>query len=129
MNSAFPMIITLVLFGGMMFFMTRSQKKQQQERQKLINSMKAGDKVVTIGGLHGVVSEIDSANKTVLIDCEGIVLEFDHTAIRTVKPNTTGTTPEPVTSEEPTAVILEKEETVVETDPDNSTNDEAATKD
>lgn len=128
MGSGFTMILTLVVLGGMMFFMTRSQKKQQQERQTLLNSMKVGDKVVTIGGLHGIVSEIDSVNKTVLIDCEGIILEFDHSAIRTVKPNTT-TTPEPIEQvEEPTAVVLEKEETIVDTDSDNHTEEEKETK-
>ena len=42
--------------------MSRSQKKQQQERQSLLDSMKQGDEVVTIGGLHGVVSEVDNEN-------------------------------------------------------------------
>lgn len=37
--------------------------------------MKIGDSVVIIGGLYGVLSEINE--KIVLIDCEGIVLEFD----------------------------------------------------
>lgn len=59
MGGGFTMIFTLVLLGGMMFFMTRSQKKQQQERQKQLNAMKTGDSVVTIGGLHGVLSEIN----------------------------------------------------------------------
>ena len=47
----------LILFGGMMFFMSRSQKKQQQQREELLNSMKPGSKVVTIGGLHGVIAD------------------------------------------------------------------------
>ncbi len=51
--------------------MSRSQKKQQQERQNLLDSMKPGDSVVTIGGLHGVVSEIDNDKRTVVLDCEG----------------------------------------------------------
>nr|WP_324254750.1 MULTISPECIES: preprotein translocase subunit YajC [unclassified Enterococcus] len=128
MGNGFTMILTLVVLGGMMFFMTRSQKKQQKERQILLNSMKVGDKVVTIGGLHGVVSEIDSVNKTVFIDCEGIILEFDHSAIRTVKPNTTSTS-EPIEQmEEPAAVVLEKEETITDIDTDDSTEEQEETK-
>ena len=61
----FSMIILLVLMLGMFFFMNRSQKKQQQERQNLLDAMKVGDSVVTIGGLHGVISEINNSDKTV----------------------------------------------------------------
>ncbi|MBL1227745.1 preprotein translocase subunit YajC [Enterococcus sp. BWB1-3] len=127
MGNGFTMILTLVVLGGMMFFMTRSQK-QQKEHQILLNNMKVGDKVVTIGRLHGVVSEIDSVNKTVFIDCEGIILEFDHSAIRTVKPNTTSTS-EPIEQmEEPAAVVLEKEETITDIDTDDSTEEQEETK-
>ncbi|EKZ0174604.1 preprotein translocase subunit YajC [Enterococcus faecalis] len=108
MGGGFTMIFTLVLLGGMMFFMTRSQKKQQQERQKQLNAMKTGDSVVTIGGLHGVLSEINE--KTVLIDCEGIVLEFDRAAIRIVTPGTAVTNDSAVTS----VPVTEVEETVTE---------------
>ena len=62
------MIILLVLMLGMFFFMNRSQKKQQQERQNLLDAMKVGDSVVTIGGLHGVISEINNSDKTVTLD-------------------------------------------------------------
>jgi len=78
-------ILPLILIGGMMFFMTRSQKKQQQQREDLLNSMEIGSEVVTIGGLHGVLHEILSEKGTVVLDCEGIFLEYDRSAIRTVK--------------------------------------------
>lgn len=87
----FSMIILLVVMVGMFFMMNRTQKKQQQQRQSLLDSMKAGDAVVTIGGLHGVVSEIDDQAKTVTLDCEGIFLVFDRTSIKTVTPGTTAT--------------------------------------
>lgn len=79
-------LILLVAMGVMWWFMSRTQKKQQQERQNQLSNMKPGDHVVTIGGLHGILSEADSAKSTVLIDCEGVFLEFDKNAIKTVKP-------------------------------------------
>lgn len=85
----FSMIFMVVILGGMMIYMTRTQKKQQNQRQALLDSMKIGDSVVTIGGLHGVISDFDDTKKTILIDCEGIVLEFDRAAIKTVTPATT----------------------------------------
>ncbi|GGC93741.1 preprotein translocase subunit YajC [Enterococcus wangshanyuanii] len=120
MGGGLSFILPLILLAGMMFFMTRSQKKQQNERQTLLDAMKVGDEVVTIGGLHGVISEFDSVKKTVLIDCEGIVLEFDRAAIKTVKPGTT------VTNDSDVTVVETKEETIVEepTTIETSDNDE-----
>lgn len=103
------LLLTFVALGGMMFFMTRSQKKQQNERQALLDSMKVGDKIVTIGGLHGVINEINNEDLTIFIDCEGIILEFDRAAIKTVKPATVDSD---VTTVEKHEEV--KEETVVE---------------
>lgn len=82
----FSMIILLVVMLGMFFMMNRSQKKQQQQRQSLLDSMKPGDNVVTIGGLHGIISEMNNAAKTVTLDCEGIFLVFDRASIKAVTP-------------------------------------------
>lgn len=101
--GSLPMLVMFVALLGMWFFMSRTQKKQQQERQNLLDSMKTGDEVVTIGGLHGVVSEIDETNRTVVLDCEGIFLEYDRAAIKTVKPGTGAMTSTPIAPvEEPT---------------------------
>ncbi|MBM7689375.1 preprotein translocase subunit YajC [Enterococcus ureilyticus] len=119
MGGGLSFILPLILLAGMMFFMTRSQKKQQNERQTLLDAMKVGDDVVTIGGLHGVISEIDNDKKTVLIDCEGIILEFDRAAIKTVKPGTVVANDSDVTVvETPEETIVE--ETTVETTSENN---------
>lgn len=72
--------------AGLMWWMSRSQKKQQQERQNQLNAMKIGDNVITIGGLHGVISEINQEKGTVTLDCEGIYLEFERASIKSSKP-------------------------------------------
>ncbi|MDT2813472.1 preprotein translocase subunit YajC [Vagococcus carniphilus] len=115
MNGLGTMIFPLVIIGGMMFFMTRSQKKQQNQRQELLNNMKAGDEIVTIGGLYGVVHEVNTDKGTVVIDCEGIYLEFERNAIKTVKEGTTAT-PAPV---QETEVVEEVETTIVEEEKEN----------
>ncbi|MCH4167849.1 MAG: preprotein translocase subunit YajC [Streptococcaceae bacterium] len=84
-------IIIIVAMVGLMWFMQRGQKKQAQERQELLNNMKPGDEIITIGGLHGVLSELDEANNTITLDCEGVYLEFDRAAVKTVKPSTSAT--------------------------------------
>ncbi|WP_165004326.1 MULTISPECIES: preprotein translocase subunit YajC [unclassified Enterococcus] len=121
--GSLPMLVMFIALLAMWYFMSRSQKKQQQERQSLLDSMKPGDAVVTIGGLHGVVSEIDNDKRTVVLDCEGIFLEYDRAAIKTVTPGTTVANDTAVTTvEEPeqtkeaeTTEVSEVSETIDET--------------
>lgn len=75
----------VVLFAVMYFLMIRPQKKQQQKRREQLSKIKVGDQVITIGRLHGVVDEINEAEKTVTLDCDGIYLVFDLSAIASVK--------------------------------------------
>ena len=117
--GSLPMLVMFVALLAMWYFMSRSQKKQQQERQNLLDSMKSGDEVVTIGGLHGVVSEIDNEKRTVVIDCEGIFIEYDRAAIKTVKPGTVVTNDSTVNTVEKTepkvAETVEVKEEATET--------------
>ncbi|MEG0254834.1 MAG: preprotein translocase subunit YajC [Vagococcus sp.] len=106
-------LFPLIIIGGMMFFMTRSQKKQQKQRQELLESAKVGDEVITIGGLYGVVHEVNSDKNTIVIDCEGIYLEFERAAIKTVKPG------EPTTTAQPTEEVVEEVEVIEETTEEN----------
>ena len=51
-------IMMLLIFVVMWFFMIRPQRKQQKELQAFRDSLKKGDKVVTIGGIYGTVCEL-----------------------------------------------------------------------
>lgn len=51
-----PLVIMFVLFY---FLLIRPQQKRQKAVNQMQNSLKKGDKVVTIGGLHGFVDAID----------------------------------------------------------------------
>ncbi len=62
-------IMLILIFVVMWFFMIRPQRKQQKELEKFRSALKKGDKVVTIGGIYGVVDEIK--DKTVLIKVDG----------------------------------------------------------
>ena len=99
--NIFSLVLIVIVFGGMMFFMNRQQKKQQTQRQNQLNAMKPGAEIVTIGGLHGVLSSIDEAHGTVELDCEGVILTFDRAAVKTVK-NTVVETPATTVTETPT---------------------------
>ena len=51
-------IMLALIFVVMWFFMIRPQRKQQKELQAFRESLKNGDKVVTIGGIYGTVCEV-----------------------------------------------------------------------
>lgn len=90
-GGLYSIIMLVLMFAIMYFLLIRPQKKQQQQWQNMINSLKRGDHVVTRGGLHGVIDEIDTANKTVTLDCDGIFLVFSLNAIGNVQKAATET--------------------------------------
>ena len=61
-------VMLALMFAVMWFFMIRPHKKQQKELQNFRDSLKNGDKVVTIGGIYGTVSEIKDASVLIEID-------------------------------------------------------------
>lgn len=68
-NSSWSRWVMLILiFVVMWFFMIRPQRKQQKELEKFRNSLKRGDKVVTIGGIYGVVDEIKERQVIIKVD-------------------------------------------------------------
>jgi preprotein translocase subunit YajC len=76
---------TLVLVGGMIiviyFFMMRPQQKKAKDQKKFRESLKKGDTVVTIGGLHGKIASLED-NDTIVLDVDkGIKLTFERSAI------------------------------------------------
>ncbi|MGQ9412289.1 preprotein translocase subunit YajC [Streptococcus pluranimalium] len=80
-----PTIVIMVLvMAGMMYFTTRQQKKAAQQRQDQINALTQGDEVVTIGGLYGVVDEVNQAEQKIVLDIDGVYLTFELSAIKRV---------------------------------------------
>ena len=61
-------VMLLLIFVVMWFFMIRPQRKQQKELENFRNSLKKGDKVVTIGGIYGTVCEIKENDVLIEVD-------------------------------------------------------------
>ena len=61
-------IMLLLIFVVMWFFMIRPQRKQQKDLENFRNSLKKGDKVVTIGGIYGTVCEIKETSVLIEVD-------------------------------------------------------------
>lgn len=64
----------------MWFILIRPAKKRQQETQNMQSSLQRGDKVITIGGLHGVVDAIEDTAVTLKI-ADNVRVKFDRQAI------------------------------------------------
>ena len=61
-------IMLALIFVVMWFFMIRPQRKQQKELQNFRDSLKKGEKVVTIGGIYGTVCEIKEGSVLIEVD-------------------------------------------------------------
>ena len=78
--SMLPILLIFVIFY---FFIIRPQNKKQKETDKMIAALKKGDKVVTIGGIHGTVAQ--TKEKTVIIKVDdNTKIEFTRSAISSV---------------------------------------------
>ncbi|MCR4940966.1 MAG: preprotein translocase subunit YajC [Treponemataceae bacterium] len=80
-------IMTIVMFGLIFvifyFFIIRPQNKKQKETEKMIAALKKGDKIVTIGGIHGTVVTTKEATVVVKVD-DGTKIEFSRSAVASV---------------------------------------------
>lgn len=68
-----------LMIGVFYFFMIRPQMKKQKELKKFRENLATGDKIVTIGGIHGKILEV--TDTTVLVTSEGTKLRFDKSAV------------------------------------------------
>ena len=62
------LILMILIFVVMYFFMIRPQQKKQKEVVKWRESLKRGDKIVTVGGIYGTVAEVKDTFLIVEID-------------------------------------------------------------
>ncbi|MGG4482453.1 preprotein translocase subunit YajC [Paenibacillus illinoisensis] len=80
-GGIFSLIVPLVLMVAIFYFlMIRPQNKKQKQRNAMLNQLKKGDKIVTIGGLHGTIAEI--TDDVVVLRVNDVTkLTFDRNAI------------------------------------------------
>lgn len=80
-GGGFSMIIMLVLMGVVFyFFMIRPQQKRQKELNEFREALKAGDKVMTVGGIHGIVSSITETTIIITI-AQGVDIAVEKSCV------------------------------------------------
>lgn len=88
MNLGSGSPITPIITFGLVFvifylFIIRPQNKKQKETERMISAIKKGDKIITIGGIHGEVTSTKEQTVIVKVD-EACKLEFSRSAIASV---------------------------------------------
>lgn len=78
-----PFILMFVIFY---FLLIRPQQKRQKQRNQMLSDLKKGDKVVTVGGLHGTITEL--TDDTVVLRVNDVTkLTYDRNSVdRVVNP-------------------------------------------
>jgi len=75
--SFLPLILIAVVFY---FFMIRPQTKRMKDQKNFIENLKKGDKIVTVGGIHGRIAEIN--DDTFLMEIEGgVKMKIDRVSV------------------------------------------------
>lgn len=72
-----PLVLIIVVFY---FFMIRPQLKKTKEQKKFRENIKVGDKIVTIGGIHGKIADIGETTFMITVE-GGVKLKIEKNAI------------------------------------------------
>ena len=78
------MVSTIIMFGAIFlifyFMIIRPQQKKAKNRTRLLSNLEKGDKVVTSGGIHGIIAGLDE--KTLLLQVsDNLKIKVDRSAI------------------------------------------------
>jgi len=76
-SMASSLIMLALMFGIFYFFLIRPQQAQQKKRREMLDSLRKGNTVVTIGGIYGQVVEVK--------DDSLIIQIADNVRVRTVR--------------------------------------------
>ena len=77
-----PMILIFVVFW---FMLIRPQRKKDKQVKEMLNNLKAGDRICTIGGIYGTIASIKDETITLYVGAQKTQLVVARWAIRSVE--------------------------------------------
>lgn len=80
-GSLMPLVIVFVVFY---FVLIRPQQQQQKKRRAMLESLKKGDRVITIGGIHGEITAVHDDDVTLRI-ADKVEIRLARTGVARVK--------------------------------------------
>jgi preprotein translocase subunit YajC len=78
------LIILVAMFALLWVLLIRPQRVRQQKQQQLISAVEAGDEILTVGGLYGIVQEMDEDDDLIVEVAEGIHVRIARRAVASV---------------------------------------------
>ena len=77
----------VAMFAVMWFLLIRPAQKRQRATKEMQSGLQRGDRVITIGGLHGVIDAVDDSSVYLKV-ADGTTLQFDRQAVGRVTEST-----------------------------------------
>ena len=81
-GSMFPLIIMFVL---MYFLMIRPEKKRKKKEKEMLDALKRGDRICTIGGIYGTIMDIKDDTITLSVGRDNLSMVIARWAVRSVE--------------------------------------------
>jgi preprotein translocase subunit YajC len=82
------LILIVAMFALLWLLLIRPQRQKQAEQQRMIETVERGDEVLTVGGIYGIVQEIDEEDDLIVEIAEGIQVRVSRRAVgAVVKPD------------------------------------------
>ena len=82
LTTLVPLALIVLVFY---FLILRPQKKKEHQQREMLGKLQRGDKVVTIGGIHGEVESVKDTHIILLVDPErGTTLKITRSAVHTI---------------------------------------------
>ncbi len=80
MGSLTQLLPFIAMFAVMWFLLIRPAQKKQKATKQMQGALKRGDKVITIGGIHGTIDAVDDSSIFLKVS-ENTTLQFDRQAV------------------------------------------------
>ena len=77
-------LIPIVMFALLWFVLIRPQKAKQQRQRQLLSAVAPGDEILTVGGIFGIVQDIDEDDELIVEIADGVHVRIARKAIATV---------------------------------------------
>ena len=82
LTTFFPIILMVVI---MYFLMIRPEKKRKKKEQAMLNALKRGDRICTIGGIYGTIADIKDDTVTLSVGRDNLTMVVARWSIRSVE--------------------------------------------
>ena len=83
----------LLLFLLFYFFLIRPEVKKAKKHQAMLNDLKKGDKILTRGGLYGVITKIENENDLLVEIASGVTVVVNKMGVLSLADENTPQTP------------------------------------